>query len=160
MAALPAPGWNRGESFFLPRCISVLILYATPATVPPLLTINPHNGVPAYRQLMDQLRLQIATGVLPAGTELASTRALSAELTLNPMTISKAYSLLEREGVLERRRGQTLVVRARPGGMVEADRLAHLRRRLAEAASLAGQLGISRTQALRLFRATLDSSPP
>ncbi len=124
----------------------------------PLLVINPHNGIPAYRQIMDQLKLQIATGVLPAGTELASTRALSAELTLNPMTISKAYSLLEHAGVLERRRGQTLVVRERPSGAIETDKLAHLRRHLAAAATMAGQFGISRTQALKLFRETLDSS--
>jgi len=126
----------------------------------PLLVINPHNGVPAYRQIMDQIKFQIATGVLPAGTEMASTRSLSAELTLNPMTISKAYSLLEREGVLERRRGQTLTVRERTDGEAETSRLAHLRRHLAEAATMAGQLGISRPQALRLFRETLDSTNP
>lgn len=127
--------------------------------MPPLLVINPHNGVPAYRQIMDQLKLQIATGVLAPGTEMASTRALSAELTLNPMTISKAYSLLEREGVLERRRGQTLVVRERPAAAVETDKLAHLRQHLTDAATLAHQLGVSRTQALKLFRETLDSPP-
>ena len=128
--------------------------------MPPLLVINPHNGVPAYRQLMDQIKLQIATGVLPVGTELASTRSLSAELTLNPMTISKAYNLLEREGVLERRRGQTLVVAARPSRAVETDKLAHLREHLAAAATMAAQLGISRPQALKLFRETLDPSSP
>jgi len=130
--------------------------------MPPLLVINPHNGVPAYRQLMDQLKLQIATGVLPVGTELASTRALSAELTLNPMTISKAYNLLEREGVLERRRGQTLVVAERPRAAVATDKLAHLRDHLAAAATMSAQLGISRPQALRLFRETLDATatPP
>lgn len=130
--------------------------------MPPLLVINPHNGVPAYRQLMDQLKLQIATGVLPAGTELPSTRALSAELTLNPMTISKAYNLLEREGVLERRRGQTLVVRERSAHAVETDKLDHLREHLATAATMATQLGISRSQALKLFRETLEASaqPP
>ena len=128
--------------------------------MPPLLVINPHNGVPAYRQLMDQIKLQIATGVLPVGTELASTRSLSAELTLNPMTISKAYNLLEREGVLERRRGQTLVVRERPRAAVATDKLAHLREHLAAAATMAAQLGISRPQALKLFRETLDASSP
>jgi len=127
--------------------------------VPPLLVINHHNGVPAYRQIMDQLKLQVATGVLPPGTEMASTRALSAELTLNPMTVSKAYSLLEREGVLERRRGQTLVVRERSAAAVESDKLAHLRQQLADAATLAHQLGVPRAQALKLFRETLDSPP-
>jgi len=81
--------------------------------MPPLLVIDYHNGVPAYRQIMDQVKLQIATGMLPPGSEMASTRALSTELSLNPMTISKAYALLEHDGVLERRRGQTLVVRER-----------------------------------------------
>jgi GntR family transcriptional regulator len=127
--------------------------------MPPLLVIDYHNGVPAYRQIMDQIKLQIATGILPTGTEMPSTRNLSVEISLNPMTISKAYSLLEREGVLERRRGQTLVVRERPAGEAETNKLAHLRKQLADAATMAGQLGISRTQALKLFRETLDTSP-
>lgn len=127
--------------------------------MPPLLSINLHNGVPAYRQIMDQLRLQIATGQLPPGSEMSSTRTLSAELKLNPMTVSKAYALLERDGVLERRRGQTLVVREGATGPGELDRQAPLREQLAAAATLARQLGISRAQALKLFRETLDESP-
>jgi GntR family transcriptional regulator len=123
-----------------------------------LLVIDHHNGVPAYRQIMDQIKLQIAAGVLPAGTEMASTRGLSAELSLNPMTVSKAYGLLEREGVLERRRGQTLVVRALPAGEQQTNKLEPLRQHLATAAILARQLGISREQALKLFRETLSSS--
>ena len=125
-----------------------------------LLVIDHHNGVPAYRQIMDQIKLQIAAGVLPAGTEMASTRGLSAELSLNPMTISKAYGLLEREGVLERRRGQTLVVRALPAGEQQTNKLEPLRQHLASAAVLARQRGISREQALKLFRETLDSNTP
>ncbi len=127
--------------------------------MPPLLVINPHNGVPAYRQLIDQIRLQIATGVLPAGAEMASTRSLSAELKLNPMTISKAYSLLEHEGVLERRRGQTLVVSERAAANSDADKLEHLRAPLHEAAARAHQLGVARPRALALFREILDSTP-
>lgn len=125
--------------------------------MPPLLVIDHHNGVPAYRQLMDQIKFQVAAGMLPVGMELASTRALSAELSLNPMTISKAYSLLEREGVLERRRGQTLVIRAVPAAEHEASKLDPLRQQLAEAAVMARQLGIPREQALKLFREVLHS---
>ena len=123
-----------------------------------LLVIDLHNGVPAYRQIMDQIKLQIAAGVLPAGTEMASTRGLSAELSLNPMTISKAYGLLEHDGVLERRRGQTLVVRAHSAAEQQTSKLEPLRQHLASAAVLARQLGISREQALKLFRETLSSS--
>ena len=123
-----------------------------------LLLINHHNGIPAYRQIMDQVRLQIASGVLAVGAELPSTRALSAELSLNPMTISKAYGLLERDGVLERRRGQTLTVKALHEDDVQTHKLDQLRQSLATPASIARQLGISPAQAARIFREMLDQT--
>jgi GntR family transcriptional regulator len=124
-----------------------------------LFVIDYHGGVPAYRQLMDQIKFQIAVGALPAGAEMISTRALSSELSLNPMTISKAYSLLEREGVLERRRGQTLVVRAVAPAELEANKLDPLRQHLAAAVVMARQLKISREQALKLLRESFDFPP-
>ncbi len=124
--------------------------------MPPLLIIDLHNGVPAYRQIMDQVKLQIATGVLAPGTEMPSTRALSAELSLNPMTISKAYGLLEHDGVLERRRGQTLVVRETHGQEAHVGRIEPLRNQLAAAASLARQLNVPRPEALKLFKEILN----
>ena len=123
-----------------------------------LLVIDHHNGIPAYRQIMEQVRLQVATGALQPDDELPSTRALSAELSLNPMTISKAYSLLEHDGVLERRRGQTLVVRALHADDVARGKLDQLRRSLATPVSVARQLGISPAQATRIFRELLDGS--
>lgn len=125
-----------------------------------LLVLDHHNGVPAYRQIVDQIRLLIASGVLKPDDELPSTRALSAELSLNPMTVSKAYSLLEHDGVLERRRGQTLTVRARHADDVETQKLEQLRRSLAGPAAMARQLGISPTQATKIFRELLDPPSP
>ena len=125
--------------------------------MPPLLSIDLHNGVPAYRQIIDQIKLQIATGLLPPGSELPSTRVLSAELTLNPMTISKAYSLLERDGILDRRRGQTLTVRERPADAQHTARLEPLHQQLTAAAHLARQLDVPPAQAVKLFREILES---
>lgn len=125
--------------------------------MPPLLSIDLHNGVPAYRQIMDQIKLQIATGLMPPGTQLPSTRGLSAELALNPMTISKAYSLLERDGILERRRGQTLIVREQPDSTAPTNRLEPLRQQLTAAAHLARQLDVPPAEAAKLFRELLDS---
>jgi GntR family transcriptional regulator len=125
-----------------------------------LLVIDHHNGIPAYRQIMEQVKFQVASGVLAPGTELPSTRALSAELSLNPMTISKAYGLLERDGILERRRGQTLTVREQKADELHAQKLDPLRQHLSAAATMARQLGVTPTQALKLFRETLDSSSP
>lgn len=123
-----------------------------------LLSINHHNGVPVYRQLIDQIRLQVSSGVLPAGAELPSTRALSAQLALNPMTISKAYGLLERDGILERRRGQTLTVRALPRDEAVSEKTAQFRASLATSVTMARQLDITPAQALRIFRELLDQT--
>ncbi|MGD8818260.1 MAG: GntR family transcriptional regulator, partial [Acidobacteriota bacterium] len=78
-----------------------------------ILTIDPHSGVPAYRQIIDQVRFHVTSGLLQPGDEIPSTRALSKELGVNPMTVSKAFTLLEEEGVLERRPGLPHVVRQR-----------------------------------------------
>lgn len=73
-----------------------------------LLEIDHHSGVPIYRQVIEQIREQIVAGQLKQGQQLSSVRELAEQLRVNPMTISKAYSLLELEGLVERRRGMGL----------------------------------------------------
>ncbi len=75
-----------------------------------LLEIDHHSGVTIYRQVIEQIRQQIMAGRLSEGEQLMSVRELAAQLRVNPMTISKAYALLEVEGLLERRRGIGLFV--------------------------------------------------
>ena len=72
--------------------------------------LNPQSGVPLYRQLLDQVRRMVCSGQLPPGTALPSIRDLALLHAINPMTISKAYSLLESEGLLERHRGKPMTV--------------------------------------------------
>jgi GntR family transcriptional regulator len=72
--------------------------------------LKPHSGIPIYRQLGDQIRRMAASGQLPPGTELPSIRELAVLHAINPMTVSKVYSLLEAEGVLERHRGKPMTV--------------------------------------------------
>ena len=75
-----------------------------------LLEIDHHSGVPIYRQVIDQVRQQIMAGQLSEGQRLDSVRELAGRLRVNPMTISKAYALLEVKGLAERRRGVGLFV--------------------------------------------------
>lgn len=63
------------------------------------------SRVPIYRQLTEQIRQAIARGRLKPGTRLPSVRALSRDLVVNPNTIARAYTELEREGVLNTRQG-------------------------------------------------------
>src|SRR5580658_9073455 len=95
--------------------------------------VAPSSGVPIYRQLLDQVRAQIATGRLAPGEFLPSVRQVAAELTVNPMTVSKAYSLLERDGVVELVRGQGMRVigrAVRPRQTVDRDEVILMVRRL------------------------------
>ena len=66
---------------------------------------DPTSRVPIYRQLMDQIRQAVARGRLRPGSRLPSVRVLSRELVVNPNTVARAYTELEREGVLNTRQG-------------------------------------------------------
>jgi GntR family transcriptional regulator len=77
-----------------------------------MFSLHPGSGIPIYRQLVEQVRRLIAGGQLQPGAELPSVRDLAVEHAVNPMTISKAYSLLEAEGLLERNRGKPMTVTA------------------------------------------------
>jgi len=72
--------------------------------------LNPQSGIPIYRQILEQARRMVASGQLAPGAELPSVRELAVKHAVNPMTISKAYSLLEAEGLLERNRGMPMTV--------------------------------------------------
>jgi GntR family transcriptional regulator len=108
-----------------------------------LLQIDHHSGQPIFRQVIDQIRRQVMAGQLREGEQLPSVRDLAAQLRVNPMTISKAYGLLEMEGILERRRGVGLFVAAiarDKAGRTKADMLEEA---LTKAVVTAIQLGIS-----------------
>lgn len=75
-----------------------------------LLTVQPASPEPIYRQIVEQLRRLIASGQLAAGDALPSVREVAGFHAINPMTVSRAYSLAEAEGLLERLRGRGMVV--------------------------------------------------
>jgi GntR family transcriptional regulator len=81
-----------------------------PSLAPRIFVLQPSSGVPIYRQLIDQVRRLVASGQLAPGTALPSVREVAAEYTVNPTTISKAYSLLESEGLLQRNRGKPMTI--------------------------------------------------
>ncbi len=119
--------------------------------------IQPSSATPIYRQVVEQARRLVASGQLPAGSELPSVRGLAERHAINPMTVSKAYSLLEAEGLLERRRGIGMVVAASASERTApAERLQLLEPALAAAASQAVQLGLASYTVLRAFEQALQ----
>lgn len=108
-----------------------------------MFTLNPQSGIPIYRQLAEQVRRMVAGGQLKAGEELPSVRELALEHAVNPMTISKAYSLLEVEGLLVRQRGKPMQIAAQNAQQnSEQERLQHLRPQLEQLVLAARQLEI------------------
>lgn len=115
-------------------------------------SINTGSPEPIYRQLIEQVRRRIASGQLRAGQEIPSVRELAQSLAVHPMTISKAFSLLEAQGLLERRRGLSMVVAAQhTRASSSASRVELLRPTLEKAAAEARQLELPKTQVLKLF---------
>jgi GntR family transcriptional regulator len=73
--------------------------------------INPAHSSPVFVQIADGLRAQVAAGVYRAGDIVPSIRELAVRLLVNPNTVKRAYDELEREGVLEARKGVGMFVR-------------------------------------------------
>jgi GntR family transcriptional regulator len=110
--------------------------------------VSPSSGVPIYRQLMDQVRMLVASGRLAEGDLLPSVRQVAQDLQVNQMTVSKAYSFLERDGVVERIRGQGMRVNQKSAKGTVKDRQTELRPLLEQVAAKAYQLALTREQVL------------
>ncbi|GIO04157.1 putative HTH-type transcriptional regulator YhcF [Brevibacillus reuszeri] len=81
---------------------------------------------PIYLQLADRIHRQIISGELKAGEKLLSIRDMGIKYSMNPNTVQRAYSELEREGILETKRGQGTFVSERQDRLVlQRDKLKH-----------------------------------
>ena len=123
-----------------------------------LFSIATGSPEPIYRQLVEQVRRLSAGGQLQPGDEMPSVREIAQALALNPMTVSKAYSLLEMEGVLARRRGLGMVVAQRSAPAEKADIVDFLRPTLERAALEARQLELDPDTVLSLFATILKET--
>ncbi len=123
-----------------------------------LVVVDPHSGIPVFRQIIEQIRFHVASGLLKAGDELPSTRNLSAGLGINPMTVSKAFRLLEKEGVVERRPGLPLIVKAQAADEMQRNRAEQVREGLSPVAVMVRQLDFDPEKAIELFTSLLSDS--
>lgn len=117
-----------------------------------MIRIDPTEGTPIYRQVIDQVKMLVVTGQLKTGAQLESVSQLSARLKVNPMTISKAYSALVTGGIAERKRGVGIFIAEVEAGQAEKDRSEALSLGLSEAAALVVRMGVDPEEAVKLFR--------
>ena len=113
--------------------------------------IEPSSSVPIYRQIIDQIRYQAATGMLREGDKVPSVRELAAKLAVNQNTILKVYNELCRENVLRIERGDGTYVSSGRQNITISERKKAVANALREAATLAIHLELSLEQAEELL---------
>jgi len=112
------------------------------------LHIDPHSGIPVYRQVMDQVKYYVAAGALRSGDLLPSIRELARALAVNPSTVVKAYSELQHEGVIEMRHGKGAFVAESAARLSASERRKALQRLARTLAVEASQMGASADEVL------------
>jgi GntR family transcriptional regulator len=102
-----------------------------------------HSGMPVYRQIIDQVRGGIASGLLAAGDQLPTVRQLAVDLAINPNTVVRAYRELEFGGLLETHQGTGTFISAQKMKRADAERERQLAQIVADCASRAGAAGFT-----------------
>lgn len=122
-----------------------------------MFSINPQSGLPIYKQVMEQIRRMISSGQLKPGDSLPSVRELALTHAVNAMTISKAYSMLEAEGLLARQRGKAMTVSTQNKlSESKQDRLKRLQPTINQLTMAADQLELDLEDVIKLLRNELE----
>lgn len=117
------------------------------------------TGVPAYRQIMDQVAAALARGGLKPGDQLPTVRQLAVDLSINPNTVIRAYRELEIRGVLETQQGTgTFIAQIKPEGR-EGERERRLGRLVSDFLARLGAEGFTAEDAIALLQDLQTDGP-
>jgi GntR family transcriptional regulator len=95
--------------------------------------IQQDSSVAVYEQIVAQVTFAVATGSLRPGDFIPSVRDLANDLVINPNTVAKAFVKLEKNGVVEARRGRGTVIAAEAVDFCQRERLRIVRERIRDA---------------------------
>ena len=115
-----------------------------------MLRIDPRSSTPIYEQIELGIKELILKGALKAGEKLPSVREMSAILTINPNTISKAYGELEREGIIETLRGKWTYITHNFEGKVDETKMEYMKEELKKLILEANYSGIDKEEFMKL----------
>ncbi|MER5533485.1 GntR family transcriptional regulator [Streptomyces mirabilis] len=115
--------------------------------------IDRRSGVATYVQIVQQTKQALRLGLLEPGDKLPTAREVVEATAINPNTVLKAYRELEREGLVEARRGLgTFVKRSLGTGSADSP----LRAELDDWAARARDAGLDQDDVAALFTAVLE----
>lgn len=116
------------------------------------ITIDTSEGMPIYRQIANQIRYMVASGLVLPGEEITPVRSLALQLKVTPNTIVKAYGELEAAGIIHKRRGAGTYVSEVKSRLADDERHKILEQRVDALLAEAHQLNFNAEQVLAIFR--------
>jgi DNA-binding transcriptional regulator YhcF (GntR family) len=114
--------------------------------------ISLNDGVPIYRQIVNQVKYMVASGQLRPDEELPPIRVLAQQLLVTPNTIVKAYRELEVEGVIYKRRGAGTYISASNSPLAHEEQRRILTQRADALLSEARQMDFAFKEVIELLR--------
>ena len=87
-----------------------------------IISVDTRSRKPIWEQLTDNVKELVFRGILLPDEQLPAVRALAVELSINPNTIAKAYSELERQGIIYTLHGRGSFVSSNPEEIAEKKR--------------------------------------
>ena len=116
------------------------------------ITISLSDGVPIYRQILNQIKYLMASGQLLPEEELPPIRTLALQLKVTPNTVVKAYDELESAGLIHKRRGAGTYVSDVTSPLAKRERQRIIEQRVDALLAEAHQLNFTADDILRMVR--------
>jgi GntR family transcriptional regulator len=127
---------------------------------PLLIQIATGDSRSISKQIVDSIRMKIATGELLTGGQIPSVRGLAQQLRINPNTVAKAYSELTAEGWLESRQGLGLFVAVPRQRLSDEERERRLEEAMGRFINDVIALGYSLSEASARLEAEIEALMP
>jgi GntR family transcriptional regulator len=124
------------------------------------LHLTPRDGLPIYRQIVNQVKYLVAAGRLGPGEELPPIRGLAEQLLVNPNTIARAYLELERAGIVTKRHGSGTYISDAGSPLKRAERLKLLNQSADAFLAEARHLGIELEELIQVLRQRARAMQP
>jgi GntR family transcriptional regulator len=121
-----------------------------------LFQLDPHSGVPVYRQIIDQVQAGLASGKLSRGDQLPTVRQVAVDLEINPNTVLRAYRELEIRGVLDTQQGTGTFIADRSATEDEVERARRLDQFAADVIARAGSGGFTLREVVDALQQQLE----
>jgi GntR family transcriptional regulator len=124
------------------------------------ITIDVDNPLPAFEQLIEQIKAAVTAGVLKPGQALPSIRQLANDLDVNNKTVAKAYKLLERDSVIETKGYRGTYIHPKAKANCKFNLQEWTLRKLGETIAELREAGVTDSEIRNAFAGAISRQPP